>query len=255
MSVLAADPRVASLVEKIARRHCGAGVDINELTSAGMLAACQATERFDPARGSLTGFLRRRVEGAIIDAARRDCSSILTPRGCPPKRTVGDSQRDGQGDGQLSLADLISDHRGGLSVDVNTMVDELPDVEAEVIRRLWGLDDTTPVSADDLAALLGLTTTEVTAIHDRAFATLRRRFDDHDYHILSIEEPTMSRLNGFHAAEPTTASAEPSEGFFAYPPEKVYSSDQTARSGWTGIWSNSWMSAGKSMVSGALRNS
>jgi hypothetical protein len=44
-------------------------------------------------------------------------------------------------------------------------------------------------------------------------------------------------------------------GFFAYPPEKVYSSDQTARSGWTGIWSNSWMSAGKSMVSGALRNS
>jgi hypothetical protein len=44
-------------------------------------------------------------------------------------------------------------------------------------------------------------------------------------------------------------------GFFAYPPEKVYSSDQTARSGWTGIWSNSWMSAGKSMASGALRNS
>ena len=44
-------------------------------------------------------------------------------------------------------------------------------------------------------------------------------------------------------------------GFFAYPPEKVYSSDQTAKSGWTGIRSNSWMSAGKSMVSGALRNS
>ena len=44
-------------------------------------------------------------------------------------------------------------------------------------------------------------------------------------------------------------------GFFAYPPEKVYSSDQTARSGGTGIWSNCWMSAGRSMVSGALRNS
>ncbi len=44
-------------------------------------------------------------------------------------------------------------------------------------------------------------------------------------------------------------------GFFAYPPEKVYSSDQTARSGRTGIWSNSWMSAGRSVISGALRNS
>ena len=51
------------------------------------------------------------------------------------------------------------------------------------------------------------------------------------------------------------ARSRPSWGGFAYPPEKVYSSDQTARSGWTGIWSNSWMSADRSMGSGALRNS
>jgi hypothetical protein len=44
-------------------------------------------------------------------------------------------------------------------------------------------------------------------------------------------------------------------GGFAYPPAKAYSSDQTAMSGWTGIWSNSWTNAGKSMVYGALRNS
>ncbi len=51
------------------------------------------------------------------------------------------------------------------------------------------------------------------------------------------------------------ARLDQNPGVFAYPPEKVYSSDQSARSGWTGIWSNSWMSADRSMVSGALRNS
>jgi hypothetical protein len=49
--------------------------------------------------------------------------------------------------------------------------------------------------------------------------------------------------------------AECMAGFFVYPPEKVYSSDQAAKSGWTGIWSNCWMSAGRSMVSGALQGS
>jgi hypothetical protein len=48
---------------------------------------------------------------------------------------------------------------------------------------------------------------------------------------------------GVHG-DPATAPLFSNMGFFAYPPEKVYSSDQTARSGWTGIWSNSWMSAG-----------
>ena len=30
------------------------------------------------------------------------------------------------------------------------------------------------------------------------------------------------------------------EGFSAYPPEKVYSRNQRARSGWAGSWSNAW---------------
>jgi len=76
----------------------------------------------------------------------------------------------------------------------------------------------------------------------------------------------MSRLSVIAHVSDTNHEEKPSDlkmssrpnrfqGFFAYPPEKVYSSDQTARSGGTGIWSNCWMSAGRSMVSGALRNS
>jgi DNA-directed RNA polymerase specialized sigma subunit len=228
MSLLAtADPAVRSLVHGVVKQYWRPGINRDDLIEAGMSAAALAAERFNPQRGSkLTTFLRPAVRGAVVDAVNQSRMIHV------PERFQGNLDPDQTGecieaarrvrgarfvtnstDEEGSILDLLTDdHTGPDKWIVAALVDELTDIEARVIRCLWGLDDTAPVELHELADVLALTTDEVTEIHDHAFETLRRRFDDHDYDVLITEEPTMSRLNGFHAAEPTGTATEPSNG-------------------------------------------
>lgn len=64
---------VRHIIGKVAAR-LPAGVDVENLESAGLLGLVEAAQRFDSARGvDFKSFAALRIRGAIIDEARRNC--------------------------------------------------------------------------------------------------------------------------------------------------------------------------------------
>lgn len=78
-STLTADPQLAALmgaVDAIAEdvfRRLGRRIEVDELRSVGYLAAWECRQRFDPSAGAtLVTFAWRRIEGAMLDRARKE---------------------------------------------------------------------------------------------------------------------------------------------------------------------------------------
>ncbi len=105
---------------QLRRLTCSPSLDQEDLSSEGRIALITAADRYDPRRGSFTGYAFSRIKGAMIDAVRRD---QFLPRS---------AHEQGQRVALVSIEKTIGEE--GLTVG-DTLVDGTTPVEEVVEQR------------------------------------------------------------------------------------------------------------------------
>ena len=139
----------AALVRKVARRYVrasGGAVDIDDLTSVGMMGLIDAHGRYDPAGGrSFEVYAEFRIRGAIVDEMRR-----LDPMSQPMRRKARSLARHrdelAQSLGREPASEEIAEYMGMELGDYQLLVNE---VQPQVFLG----NDMVPDLSDDLSTL------------------------------------------------------------------------------------------------------
>ena len=202
------------LVTVVARTLCrrlGGAAEFDELVSAGNEGLLDAARRFDPEAGTpFRAYARFRVEGAMLDSARRNSAfprrtrsqlaaekaallareSALTAR---PKTVDNSSSNASERSVVNDLAAIVTaaalafEHADGAQVEggdspeqalarmelreaVQSAVDELGPHETELIRRHYFADE----NLEDVAADLGMSRASASRLHARALSRLSK---------------------------------------------------------------------------------
>lgn len=209
LAALAADQQIGSLlglVHGIARevhRRVGGRIELDELISEGYLALIQCRDRYDATQGaSLATFAYRRIEGAMLDHARKKRwfdesryavggylssmrevldASIDDATWDGASRTGADARWASQAVGRAAVVSMARRAFGGDANDdaveraellrlMRECLDRLPEQDRHVLRRLW-LEGW---SLSDLGTELGVSKEYARRLNVRALDRMRR---------------------------------------------------------------------------------
>ncbi|RKT55478.1 sigma-70 family RNA polymerase sigma factor [Saccharothrix australiensis] len=124
---------------------------------------------------------REPTEEEVAAAARVPVARLLELR--QAGRTVISLETPVGDDGNSSVADLIEDvdavrahevvEQAELTAELNTLVKTLPERQARIMRRRYGLDDGRPCSLQEIARELGLTRERIRQLEKESLRLLR----------------------------------------------------------------------------------
>lgn len=167
-------------VVSVAKRYQNRGVALSDLVNEGNLGLIRAAERFDEQKGvRFISYAVWWIRQAILQAIDR--ARIPGHVQGPPARWVSLDAPLGD-DRSARLADVVADdgegphdevQRGALREAVDSSLTCLPEREARVLRRYFGLDDGVPATLDQIAREIGVSRERVRQLKDRALARLR----------------------------------------------------------------------------------
>ena len=179
-------------VVHLARQYRGRGMPLQELVSAGNAGLIHAAQRFDPDRNCrfvtyASWWIRRAIRDAIDEstpwasAASGPVTGGLQNVVPAARRPVSLDAPAPSGDGTLleRVADTATPSPEREAVDraacecVRRALRRLPRRQALVLRLRFGLDGSKAIDTEALARLLGVTSTRVLQLQQRALERLR----------------------------------------------------------------------------------
>jgi len=152
--------------------------DHRDLLQEGMVGLVRAAASFDPRLGRFPTYARMRIRGAILDAMRAPCFGgvldvsrtlqrrrkeaglPMRPQAEPIFENVPDPRPD------VERATLARD-------EVDALLARLPQVERDVIRASFGLENVAPATGARIGLALGVSESRVAQIRARALERLR----------------------------------------------------------------------------------
>ncbi len=171
-------------VVSVAKRYQGRGVSLADLVNEGNLGLIRAAERFDGAKGvRFVSYAVWWIRQAILQAIDRTATSGRGDEEEKPPRPRWISLDAPLGPGASGrLEDVVADdgeapdrelEREALRTAVEASLTCLPEREARVLRRYFGMDGSGPATLDQIGRELGVSRERVRQIKDRALARLR----------------------------------------------------------------------------------
>ena len=172
-------------VVSVARRYQGNGVALADLVNEGNVGLLRAAERFDETRGvRFVSYAHWWVRRAIVDAIDRHGG---LPRGDVAARlSLDEPLTEGQGTLQEVLSDPTAatpDERvveSALRTAVEASLADLPEREAQVIRRYFGIGSGASEDLGQIGRSLGVSRERARQLKERGLARLRSRAGRHD---------------------------------------------------------------------------
>lgn len=172
-------------VVSVARRYQGNGVPLADLVNEGNIGLLRAAERFDETKGvRFVSYAHWWVRRAIVDAidAHRG-----VPRGDGGARiSLDEPLTQGRG----TLQDVLSDPtaatpesdvvEGALRTAVEASLADLPEREALVLRRYFGIGTGGSEDLGQIGRSLGVSRERARQLKERGLARLRSRAGRHD---------------------------------------------------------------------------
>jgi RNA polymerase sigma-B factor len=154
------------LSRRVALRYTGRGERSDDLAQVGALALVRAVDRCDPARGELSAYLARCIDGEVRNHLRDRASVVRRPRRAPlaPTVPIDDDlveERTELGDAMLDRAAVAAAARS------------LDERERWIVLRVYFLDRPQAEVADEL----GISQAHVSRLLAGAIRKMRRRLE------------------------------------------------------------------------------
>jgi RNA polymerase primary sigma factor len=171
-------------VVSVARRYQGNGVPLADLVNEGNIGLLRAAERFDESRGvRFVSYAHWWVRRAIVDAIDRHRGF---PRGGGTRISLDEPLTEGNGTLQDVLPDATAAPPEGrlVQADLRNAVEaslaDLPEREAAVLRRYFGVGTDAAEDLGEIGRSLGVSRERARQLKERALSRLRSRANRHD---------------------------------------------------------------------------
>lgn len=174
-------------VVAMARRYRDRGVSVADLVNEGNVGLLRAARRYDERRGvRFVTYAAWWVRQSILEALRRQGELVPAPRSAGTRRRrrayvfLDAASPDG---GRRAVLDRLGDARGA-SADrkaeegalrelIERCMATLPEREARVLRRYYGLDGAPAAGLQELSLEMGVSRGRVRQLRDQALQRLR----------------------------------------------------------------------------------
>ena len=154
------------LSRRVALRYAGRGERSDDLAQVGALALVRAVDRCDPARGELSAYLTRCIDGEVRNHLRDRASVVRRPRRAPLAPIVPiDEELVEEG---TELGDTMLDRAA-----VAAAARSLDERERWIVLRVYFLDRPQAEVADEL----GISQAHVSRLLAGAIRKMRRRLE------------------------------------------------------------------------------
>ena len=176
------------LVLKIASSYIGYGMDMDDLTSNGVIGLLKAVEGYNPDKGNFATYAREWIDKYIrMGLNQRQIHHKRYERMSKEERqqVTCESLNEKIGDGENEFSDLLeSDTPNAFDIasnecDIETMldaVDNLPERNRHIVKSYIGLD-CQKQRLENIASTLNITRERARQLLQESFATIRQALD------------------------------------------------------------------------------